>query len=229
MKIITGYTGTQHIQSADDAAFNSGVVSQANVVLNTGNTLSAQILSGNIVRIGSGDIVCNGRHARIENYEDVKIANGSQGVNRTDAIVARYAKNESTGIESITLQVIKGGNGAAAIPLDGDMLLYYVALKGVNIVGTEPQFNILMSINELTAYVKKETLAQASNLNGQIATLNKKIVDNYNELKASVAENESRLLGEVSNVYAELDRQADTLHREISNLYNLIQSYHHNG
>lgn len=177
MKIITGYTGTQHIQSADDAAFNSGVVSQGNVVLNTGNGLSAQILSGNIVRIGSGDIVCNGRHARIENYEDVKIANGSQGINRTDAIVARYAKNESTGIESITLQVIKGGNGAAAIPLDGDMLLYYVTLKGVNIVGVTPQFNVLASLNELTAHINEEVSAIDKALNNRFSSLSKRIND----------------------------------------------------
>lgn len=158
MKIITGETGVQHIHSEDVAEFNKGIVSTKNFVLNTGQKLSAQLLSNNIIRISGGDIMHAGRHSRILNYEDVQISNGSQGVNRTDVIVARYNKDVVTGIEDEKLVVIKGASGVPAVPLAGDMLLYTVTLTGVNITAISAKFSILIGVKELEELlISKET------------------------------------------------------------------------
>lgn len=67
-------------------------------------------MSNNTIRIADGDIMIQGRHARLAEGStvDLTIANGTQGYRRNDLIVARYTKAANTGIEAVNLVVIKG-------------------------------------------------------------------------------------------------------------------------
>lgn len=73
--IVTGLKGQEHVTSADDGAFNAGIVGTGKYVMKTAEQFAAEIVSNNIVRIKSGDLVNQGRHIRIEvnDYEDMTI------------------------------------------------------------------------------------------------------------------------------------------------------------
>lgn len=122
MKIITGYTGTKHITAADDAGLMKGILGADDYVLNAGNTFEATMTSSTEIQIASGELVMQGRHARIDSgYETLTIDNGTQGTLRNDLVVARYSIDATTGIESIGLAVIKGteiANSKTAVAVD---------------------------------------------------------------------------------------------------------------
>ncbi len=73
--IVTGLQGHEHVTSEDEGAFNAGVVGTGKYVMKTAEQFAAEIVSNNIVRIKSGDLVNQGRHMRIEtnDYEDMTI------------------------------------------------------------------------------------------------------------------------------------------------------------
>ena len=156
MKIITGHTGTNHVESDDDRYLHAGIFGKGSYVMNTGTKLNAEIVTSNIIRISSGDIMHQGTHARIPygEYEDVTIDNGTTGYKRIDCIYAMY--NKIGGIESVELYVLKGTpdssdpsapafaeydilEGATSSP----MLLYEVELDGVNIVRLTSMFKVV--------------------------------------------------------------------------------------
>ena len=150
MKIITGYTGTKHITPADDAGLHKGIFGEGDFVLPSGSQLAATIQSATEVRIADGELVMQGRHARNDSgYQAMAIANGTQGMNRNDLIVARYTKNASTSVESISLVVITGTatSGTASDPAYNtgniengetrDFPLYRVKLNGITIGSVE--------------------------------------------------------------------------------------------
>lgn len=145
--LITGSrNNTPHITSMDDASFNSGVVGGGVCILERGEKLRAEIVSSNTVRIYDGDLVAQGRHIRIETseYIDLTINNGDAGMKRNDLIVARYEKDEETGVESVDFDVIQG-EASASNPVDpeytdgdifaGDILvefpIYRITIDGI--------------------------------------------------------------------------------------------------
>ena len=107
-----------------------------------------------------GDLLIQGHQARIKenDYNEVTIDNGTPGQKRNDLIVARYLKNTETGIESITLEVVKGTPGAAAIDPEiiqedlkvggtqRDYPLYRVALDGISLTNLTTLFNVVPTI-----------------------------------------------------------------------------------
>lgn len=167
LHLVTGYAGKAHVTSADQGAFNAGVVGTGEYVMCTGNELSAQIISNNQIRIFDGDIMMQGRHICLkkDTCEDVAIANGLQGLNRNDLIVLRYTKDSSTGVESIAFAVLQGVSteGTASDPahttgdiLSGECLLhemplYRVQLTGLNVGELVPLFAVVDSMAEMEA------------------------------------------------------------------------------
>lgn len=110
MNIVTGYTGTPHVTANAQQAFNMGVFGNGNRVLNVGNKFHATLTDANTITIDSGEGVMQGVHFRIDpgQVETVNIDNGTSGKNRIDLICARYTKDPVTGIEDVSLAVIKG-------------------------------------------------------------------------------------------------------------------------
>lgn len=162
MKIITGKTGENHVTADDDRSLYAGIFGENSYVLNIGQKLASTIVSANTIRIGSGDLVHNGTHARIAygDYEDVSIDNGTTGYYRKDLIVARYTK--SAGIESMDLVVIKGTpsttdpvapeyyqNNILQGATISDMPLYAVTLNGVNLESVTSMFQVVTGMDDI--------------------------------------------------------------------------------
>ena len=158
MEIVTGYAGVSHITSKHDAVINASTLPTSGkyVIKNLMDGLSAELISGNTIRIGSGFAFNQGRLMGIDNYdaEDVTIAGGTSGTKRADLIVIRYQKDSSTGIETASLVVIQGTEGATYVDPDyynndllnedssvDDMPLYRVKLDGLTIDSIEPIFS----------------------------------------------------------------------------------------
>lgn len=163
IRLITGHAGEAHITAEDAGALHASLAGAGQYVFNKGNKLAATVTSGG-VRLKDGDLMMQGRHARIEpgTTVDLAIANGTAGYYRHDLIVARYTKNASTGVESVALVVIKGtaSSGAASDPtyqtgdivggnaLQNDMPLYRVPLNGLTIQTPVRLFTVLDSLDD---------------------------------------------------------------------------------
>lgn len=162
VELITGLGDGPHVDAGDVGGFQAGIVGTEDYVLSIGKKMESSVITNNKVRINDGEGVMQGRHWRIKpgTYEDVTIDNGAQVMNRKDAIVARYTKESSSGIEKVELVVLKGTPTAstptAPVPTKGDirggtlkheMLLYVVSLKGLNIESVTAEFNVLMNMS----------------------------------------------------------------------------------
>lgn len=115
MKIVTGYTGSEHITSNDDQALRQGIFGHESYVLNVGNKFAATLTDANTVQIQDGEGVLQGVHFRVlpGTVDTVNIENGTTGYNRIDLIVARYTKDAVTGIEIVNWAVITGTPSAS--------------------------------------------------------------------------------------------------------------------
>ena len=117
IKLITGLKETEDIQSEDDGARIYCTISSGDQVLEVGEKFTYQIISNNCVRIKSGELLMQGRHARQapNTYTDLTISTGTQNMQRNDLIVAIYTKDSSTGLENVELAVIEGIPGSTGI------------------------------------------------------------------------------------------------------------------
>lgn len=172
MNIVTGYAGKAHITSDRVRNFNASIVGTGKYVMDLGAKFGYEIISNNLIRINNGHLVNQGTHACIDinDYEEMVIDNGLQGVNRNDLIVAKYEKNVITGIENVSMQVIKGTSGAVAVDpeyvsgdilqgaAEDDMLMYRVRIEGLSIVAVEPLFEMFENATMLVASLKDEMI-----------------------------------------------------------------------
>lgn len=163
IELITGYAGAGHVSSADAGRFNAGVCGTGKYVLGTGTKFAYTVQSSNLIKIGSGDAVDQGRHIIIpqNSVEDAAIQNGNQNKTRIDVIALRYSKDAGTGVESASLVVIKGTevvsgstptapavtsgnifNGAT----QDDLPLYHVLINGTNIESVTKVFKEIPSL-----------------------------------------------------------------------------------
>lgn len=148
MRIITGYRAEPHITAQQDRNVNMGIFGSGTYIVDMGSKMAATVVSANEITIANGLLVAEGCTAEIERgtSESLEIANGSQGMLRTDLIVARYTKASGTGVEDMQLAVITG-TPAASNPADPsyntgsiaagdtpvDFPLYKVSLNGISI------------------------------------------------------------------------------------------------
>lgn len=147
MQIITGYTGTPHITSAQDRAENMGTFGTGSYILNVGSKLAATVQSSTEVRISDGVVSNQGCLGIIESgsYDSLTITPGTSGMQRRDYIVARYIRDAETNVESLTLMVLEG-TPASSSPANPsyysgsiaggdspvDAILYRINYNGVN-------------------------------------------------------------------------------------------------
>lgn len=160
--LIDGFADGPHITEEQVGIANQGLYGPGDYVLDEGKKSEAQIITNNSIRIFDATYVIQGRRDVIaaNDYTDVNIDNGSQGMNRNDIIVRRYEKDESSEIEKTSYAVIKGTptsetasdpEVATGVIRNGDTLhemkLYRVKLNGLNIVAVEPLFKVLMNMS----------------------------------------------------------------------------------
>lgn len=121
--LVTGKLGYDHIESADQGAFNAALIGTGDFVLNKGGVFSARYFQdeeGHKVSVSDGELMMQGRFIRFFTKTPVElpIDNGTVGMMRNDLIVVRYTKDAS-GKEDANLVVIKG-TAVASNPLDPD-------------------------------------------------------------------------------------------------------------
>lgn len=163
LELVTGYWGQNHVTAEQEADLNAGIFGSGFYVLPVGEKMRAEAVTSNQVRIFDGIFVGYGRQASIEEggYENVTIENGTAGLLRNDMIVVKYNKDEESGIESVSFDVLKGQTGSTAqdpVPnnqdiragaFESEMPLYRVKLNGLAIEEIEPLFTVPKSIEEL--------------------------------------------------------------------------------
>lgn len=158
IELITGHAGSAHVSAADAGWFNVGVVGDGKYVLDTGTQFACNVQSANLVTIGIGDALFEGRHVRVSATENVALDNGAQGVNRNDLICIKYEYASSTSVETASLAVIKGtaSSGTATDPdipsgsiLEGAttayMPLWRIPISGITVGAPEKLYGEVLT------------------------------------------------------------------------------------
>lgn len=163
VKLMTGATGEQNIQAADDRECLAGITGLDSYVFPTGSQLKATLVDANTVTIGTGAGSLQGSRFRCSTTTTVNIQSGTQGQFRHDIIGLHFSR-ETSGREGLEFQVLTGepaaSEGAAADPVytAGDLLkgdaeafmpLYRVKLSGINASDPEPLFSVLTPLAAL--------------------------------------------------------------------------------
>lgn len=171
VKLMTGATGEQNIQAADDRECLAGITGSDSYVFPTGSQLKATLVDANTVTIGTGAGSLQGSRFRCSTTTTVKIQSGTQGQYRHD-IVGLHFSRETSGREGLEFQALTGepaaSEGAAKDPaytvgnlLKGDaeafMPLYRVKLSGINAAGPEPMFSVLAPLATIMDSVYQDT------------------------------------------------------------------------
>lgn len=195
MDIITGYVGSPHVTAEQDRDINIGIFGAESYVLRTGSQLKAEVSSNNEIKIRDGVIMHQGCAASIKKntYDSLTIVNGSQGMKRIDLVVARYIRNQSTKVESLTLKVIQGTpvTGTPSAPgytpgdiqagdLVADMPLYQVVINGLNITAVKQVFNTVDTVAELNG--KLEEKVYSISQGGSLAIRNQRVAKKNNRV-----------------------------------------------
>ena len=164
MKIMTGKTGTPHVTSQQFRQLVEGTVGQDSYILTSGENLEPELQTNNLLKIRSGMMSHHGNLSVVDigTYDEVTIANGTQGMQRIDLVVNRYTRDESSGIESNTWVVIQGTPNASnpVAPAytegnlqEGDLVddcpVFEVHLNGINVTEVVKLLDVVPNISEL--------------------------------------------------------------------------------
>ena len=200
MELVTGRAGSPHITSQQDRQKHQGIWGTGAYILKTGNNLEPVVQSSNNIQIKDGALMSQGAlfSVKVGTVDEVTIANGSQGMQRKDVIVARYTYNQGENTEKAEWAVVQGTPVASnpQIPQitegdiqDGDATVdtavFIVTLDGINITAvdvvpeTAPDMEeIKEMLSELNGKMKWKLL-QSITGSGVIT-----LPDNYDELLA---------------------------------------------
>ena len=163
--LVTGSHGGDdpHVESKHDALMHAAMLGRGGYILKTRNwTMKPTTKDANNITIPAWDLVVEGRQIYIAAPTDVNIQSGSQGQKRRDLIVARYALNSGTGVETVTLEAIKG-KPSAATPADpgietgsiiggaivSDLPLCRVNLDGITITSIDTLVNVMQPLEDV--------------------------------------------------------------------------------
>lgn len=163
--LVTGSHGGDdpHVESKHDALMHAAMLGRSGYILKTRNwTMKPTAKDANNITIPAWDLVVEGRQIYIAAPTDVNIQSGSHGQKRRDLIVARYALNSGTGVETVTLEAIKG-KPSAATPADpgietgsiiggaivSDLPLCRVNLDGITITSIDTLVNVMQPLEDV--------------------------------------------------------------------------------
>lgn len=163
--LVTGSHGGDdpHVESKHDALMHAAMLGRGGYILKTRNwTMKPTAKDANNITIPAWDLMVEGRQIYIAAPTDVNIQSGSQGQKRRDLIVARYALNSGTGVETVTLEAIKG-KPSAATPADpgietgsiiggaivSDLPLCRVNLDGITITSIDTLVNVMQPLEDV--------------------------------------------------------------------------------
>ena len=109
LNLVTGYKGQDHVTAEQWADFNRGIFGNS-AVLPVGNQMAVEIQTANQITVKDGVGVFDGREVYIGygESENISIVSGTQGMLRNDILVVRYTREEETGVENVTFEVVNG-------------------------------------------------------------------------------------------------------------------------
>lgn len=171
-ELITGTKGTPHITSTQDRAIYEKIIGKNSYILDDNELLEPELQSNQSLRIRSGMLYHHGSITEVKRntYDEVTIANGSQGMKRIDLVVARYTKNPETEIEEMNWVVIQGTPAAsdpvAPAYIEGNM-------QEGDLTDDCPVFEVHLDGIQVTEVVKLLTV-----LSGSLEELNSKSIEN---------------------------------------------------
>lgn len=191
-ELITGTKGTPHVTSTQDRSIYEKIIGKGSYILDDNELLEPELQSNQSLRIRSGMLYHHGSITEVKRntYDEVTIANGSQGMKRIDLVVLRYTKNPETEIEETNWVVIQG-TPAASDPIapaytEGNM-------QEGDLTDDCPVFEVHLDGIQVTEVVKLLKV-----LEGSLESLNSKIPDVYYEEVALHYYNGSYMTGTVN-------------------------------
>lgn len=185
--LVTGSHGGDdpHVESKHDALMHAAMLGRGGYILKTRNwTMKPTAKDANNITIPAWDLVVEGRQIYIAAPTDVNIQSGSQGQKRRDLIVARYALNSGTGVETVTLEAIKG-KPSAATPADpgietgsiiggaivSDLPLCRVNLDGITITSIDTLVNVMQPLEDVWDSLSPTRFTFGNPQNGKVGTI----------------------------------------------------------
>ena len=202
MELITGTAGKPHITSAQHRSIFEKIIGKGSYILDDNELLEPELQSNQSLRIRSGMLAHHGSISEVKRntYDEVTIANGSQGMKRIDLVVARYTKNPETEVETMTWTVIQGtpAESDPAVPaytegnmqegdLTDDCPVFEVHLDGIQVTEVVKLLNVLGgSLAELNDKLDEKIIVQrysnrinVSNGQNSYTAINVNIPDGY--------------------------------------------------
>lgn len=173
VKLMTGATGEQNIQAADDRECLAGITGLDSYVFPTAGKLAATMTDSNTLTIGTGAGSLQGARFRCATSTSLTIESGTQTQYRRDIVGLRFSRTPA-GKESLAFEVLTGApastEAGAADPayeagdlLAGDseafMPLYRVKLSGINVSTPEAMFSVLAPLSDLRDSVSRDKSA----------------------------------------------------------------------
>lgn len=158
MELITGTAGKPHVTSVQHRAIFEKIIGKGSYILDDNELLTPELQSNQSLRIRSGMLCHRGSisEVRRNTYDEVIIANGSQGMQRIDLVVARYEKNPETEIETMKWVVIRGTPAITAPvapphingnmqngDLKDDCPVFKIYLSGIQVTKVEKLLTVL--------------------------------------------------------------------------------------
>lgn len=109
LNLVTGYRGRDHVTAEQWADFNRGIYGES-AILPVGNKMAVTIQTANQITVKDGVAVFDGREVYIGygESENITIQSGTQGTMRNDIVVVKYTRDEETGVEDVSFEVVSG-------------------------------------------------------------------------------------------------------------------------
>ena len=166
MKIVSGKTGSPHVTSHEFRQIIEGTIGQESYILKSGDNLEPELVSNNLLKIKSGMMSHHGNVSSVENYDEIELTNGTQGMKRIDLIVNRYTRNDETKIENNSWICIVGTPDASSptVPSytagnlqEGDLIdvcpVLQISYDGINVTEVKKLLSVAKNSSEMESEI----------------------------------------------------------------------------
>ena len=178
MKIVSGKTGSPHVTSHEFRQIIEGTIGQESYILKSGDNLEPELVSNNLLKIKSGMMSHHGNVSSVENYDEIELTNGTQGMKRIDLIVNRYTRNDETKIENNSWVCIVGTPDASTptVPSytagnlqEGDLIddcpVLQISYDGINVTEVKKLLSVAKNSSEMESEIAELNRNKPSYMN----------------------------------------------------------------
>ena len=179
MDLLTAYKGSKHLTSKKFRSIVESIIGSGSYIANLEEFLEPELAANNKLKIRSGILIHHGGVMYIERgtYDEVTYQNGNQAMKRIDLVVARYIKEENTGIESSEWVVIQGtpDESSPVAPAytegnmqNGDLVddcpVFELHFDGINVTEVKQLLPVIPNIPELNRKLDSKFVIKTTTL-----------------------------------------------------------------